>query len=187
MSKELFDKWLSGDDHAFSELYRHYFPALARFASRLTGNPSDGQDIAQEAFLRLQNSRQKIAKDGIENHNALIYTVVKRIAYNHASYKARWKKLETQTTDMINELHQTPPATPNELYEIAQIGAFIQTAVDKLPEPHREVILLRHIEDLSYQDIGAILGCSIDQVKSRLQYGRKMLRVMLTKMGIYPN
>lgn len=183
MNQVLFQRWTDGDEDAFRSLYQVYYRRILHFATALVGNPAEGEDLAQEVFARLYAGRQEYQREGISNGRALLYTIARRLAYRYTSYRRRWEQMATQQ-GVIRELMHTEASTPEELLEAAERGAYIQEAVDCLPEPQREIILLRHREDLSYEEMAQVLHCSVSQVKARLHYARKLLKARLKKMRI---
>ena len=181
MCQDLFDRWLGGDEKAFREIYRLHYPRISQFAATLIGNGSDGEDLAQETFLRLYRSQERYRREGISNGRALIYTIVRRLAFQFAEYRMRWERLSNDY-EAISWSMISPERSPHDELSDAEIRTYTELAIDRLPEPQREIILLRHREELTYQEIGQILGCSAERVKSRLHYARTLLRAALQKL-----
>ncbi|MEW6753894.1 MAG: RNA polymerase sigma factor [Candidatus Latescibacterota bacterium] len=186
MSPGLLHRWADGDDGAFEALYRRWHPRLVRFASALLGSTAEGEDVAQETFLRLARSRAQLRRAGIDNGRALLYAIARRLAYTRSAYQHRWRSVGAQAEEVKSVLLSTAGTTPEELLAAAELGVRIQSAVDELPGPQRELILLRHREHLSYEEMAQVLRCSAPQVKARLHYARKVLRARLADLGITP-
>jgi RNA polymerase sigma-70 factor (ECF subfamily) len=151
----------------------------------LTGQAAEGEDLAQEVFLRLYQGRPKYQQEGIAHGRALLYTMARRLAYQYAAYRKRWKRLADQQAPIRDALLGAGPSTPEELLELAETGVYLQEALDGVPEPQREILLLRHREDLSYAEMAEVLQCSIPQVKSRLHYARHLLRARLLQLRLF--
>ena len=184
MSQTLFKNWIEGDEQAFQELYQVYYPRIMAFATTLIENPAEGEDLAQETFVRLYRAKEELQQEGIENGRALIYTIVRRLAYQYAAYRRRWKRLAFYQTEIRELLMQAAGSSPEEHLASAEAEEYILLATNQLPEPQREVILLRHREHLTYEEIARVLRCSVSQLKSRLHYARKLLRGRLREMDI---
>lgn len=186
MSLTLLQEWADGDDGAFEALYREWHPRLVRFAGALLGSATEGEDVAQETFLRLSRSRPQLRATGVGNGRALLYAIARRLAYTRSAYQHRWRSVGAQAEEVKSVLLSTAGNSPEELFMAAEAGIRIQRAVDELPGPQRELILLRHREHLSYEEMAQVLSCSLAQVKARLHYARKVLRARLTELGITP-
>ena len=184
MSRERFQNWIDGDPQAFTHLYRSYYPRIRDFATALIGDPVAGEDLAQETFLRLYRAQAHLRQEGISNGRALIYTICRRLAFQYSAYRRRGQTLAYHREEILEVLALAVESTPEELLAAAEVGISVHRAIDALPEPQREVILLRHMEDLSYKEISGVLQCSISQVKARLHYARKLLKGQLKRMNV---
>jgi len=187
MSQILFQQWLDGDEESFRFLYQIYYPRLRDFAAALIGNPAEGEDLAQEVFLRLGAARPKLRQEGVANGRALLYTIARRLAYQYSAYRARWARLADQSAAIQEVLLQAGRSTPEELLEVAETGIYIQEALDRLPEPQRELLLLRYRERLSYEEMAQIVQSTVSRVKARLHYARRLLRGQLQRMNTVPH
>jgi RNA polymerase sigma-70 factor, ECF subfamily len=186
MSKDLFERWVAGEASAFHNLYQFYYPRLVDFSTALIGNPAEGEDLSQETLVRLYGAKEKLKEEGVKNGRALVYTIARRLAYQYAAYRSRWRRLALKQEDIQEVLMHTARVSPDELLATAETKEYIQLALNHLPEPQREIILLYHHQHLSYRETAQILGCSVAQLKSRLHYARKLLRGRLQEMGVVP-
>jgi RNA polymerase sigma-70 factor (ECF subfamily) len=82
-----------------------------------------------------------------------------------------------------NGWNQPAPGTPQQAAEAAEVRQALQQALDTLTPEHREIFLLRQMRQLSYEEIGQLLGLESGTVKSRLSRAKKQLREILTKKG----
>jgi RNA polymerase sigma-70 factor (ECF subfamily) len=187
MSQVLFERWLEGDEPSFCLIYRTYFPRPRQFAAALVGSSAEGEDLAQEVFLRLHATGPRLEQEGIANGRAWLYTVARRLAYQYSAYRARWERLAGQPEAVQEVLMQTKVTMPDELLEAAEVGAYIDEALDRLPEPQRELLLLRYRECLGYGEMAQVVQSTIPQVKARLHYARRLLHGQLRKLRIVPN
>ncbi|MEW6755750.1 MAG: RNA polymerase sigma factor [Candidatus Latescibacterota bacterium] len=186
MSLALFQRWAAGDDAAFAAIYRQWHPRLVRFAAALTGDAAEGEDIAHDVFVRLSRNRLQLHRDGIQNSRALLYAIVRRLAYNHFAHQQRWGSLAARAEEVRRVLLDAAASSPEELAALAKVGVRIQRAMDELPTRQRELVLLRHREHLSHEEIADVVGCTPSQVKARLNYARRLLRDRLSEMGVVP-
>ena len=173
----------AGDASAFEALFTRHRDGLYRLAWRFTRDAHAAQDLVQETFVRVYESLGSFRGEGS------LGTWLRRIISNLAIDRSRRKS--TKTVAFEEELfstahasgggHRPLPAEPSparsaELHEFSEA---VQGAVAKLSEAHREVFLLHAVEELSYKQIAACVGCNLGTVMSRLHYARKNLQELL--------
>lgn len=158
-----------GDGKAFSELVARYQDRIYRFLLRLTSSPDDALDLTQDTFLR---AYQHIARWRPE---ALFRTWLFRIARNVAFDRMRRdRRVEFVELEEDAELPDTT-AAPDAALETAQRYRLLESALERLPPDHREILLLREIEEMSYDEIALVLELNPGTVKSRLARARAAL------------
>jgi RNA polymerase sigma-70 factor (ECF subfamily) len=186
----LVDAALEDDPAAFDELVVRYQERVYNLALRLTGDPEAAEDAAQEAFLRAFR-----ALDSFRRGSAF-YTWLFRIVVNacHSAGRktGRRKQVEGVRLDAAGgegepgESRRIEPAapggTPHEQIERAEAIRRVQEAVQELPQDHKQVILLRDFEGLSYADIAEVLEISRAAVKSRIHRARADLAERLADL-----
>lgn len=158
-----------GEGKAFSELVRRYQDRVYRFLLRLTRSPDDARDLTQDSFLR--------AYQGLDGWkpDAPFGTWLFRIARNAAFDRLRREKL-VEFVELDEDAEVPDPAPgPETTFAIAQHWRLLEAALERLPVGHREIILLREIEGLSYEEIGQVLDLRAGTVKSRLARARAAL------------
>ena len=158
-----------GEGKAFSELVARYQDKVYRFLLRLTGSPGDAMDLTQDAFLRAYQNLDRWRPD------ALFRTWLFRIARNLAFDRLRRDKIVEFVA--LDEQDDTPDhaAGPEQALATAQRVRLLESALTRLSPEHREIILLREIEGMSYDDIAAVLDLHPGTVKSRLARARAAL------------
>ena len=190
MKDELFIKRLtSGDEEAFEQLVSGCEKQVYALARRYTNNPADAMDISQEVYIKVFRSLPKFKGDSAPE------TWVYRIAVNTALDFVRRTKRQNETS--INTVNsdgeETELPLPDDSYsphisaEQGDLREALSDAIASLPEEHRQVIILRDINDLSYERIGEILDLNEGTVKSRLFRARAKLREILMKNGNFPS
>ncbi|HJV84808.1 MAG TPA: sigma-70 family RNA polymerase sigma factor [Noviherbaspirillum sp.] len=158
-----------GDGKAFSELVRRYQDRIYRFLLRLTRSPDDALELTQDTFLRAYQALERWQPD------ALFRTWLFRIARNIAFDRLRRDKLvEFVELEPDVDLPDTA-AGPEAIVETAQRLRQLETALERLPAGHREILLLREIEDMTYDEIAEVLNLNAGTVKSRLARARSAL------------
>ncbi|HEV3437798.1 MAG TPA: sigma-70 family RNA polymerase sigma factor [Gemmata sp.] len=169
---------LGGRRDAFDELVSRYQARLYNAASRLVDNPEDAADVVQDAFLNAYQSLHTFKGD------AEFFTWLYRIAFNTAISLKR-KKRAVVSLDSGGPEGGIDPDDPSEYIkpgaalERNEEEAQLQDAITRLSYEHREVLVLKDIEGMKYEDIAEILGVPIGTIRSRLHRARLELRALL--------
>lgn len=168
---ELIRKAQSGDREAMIELLRLVEHAVYRSAYYILGNEQDALDASQEALIRIY---RKI--DTFEE-KAKFSTWVQRIVTNICMDKFRAKK-ETVSIEE-HELNIADKSNVEDTIMLTHLSSDIKTAIDQLPAQYRSVVVLRYLEDFSYQEIADALELPLNTVKSYLFRARQQLQDLL--------
>lgn len=180
-------KWIhaarEGDQDAFAELVRLYEKKVFSLTSRMCKNPEDAAEAAQEAFLA--------AWQGLPNFrgDAAFSTWLYRLASNACIDLLRREGRHRDAAgpsfndDAVNLEVPDTAASPHALAERAELRAQVEEGLAALSPEHREVLILREIHQLSYDEISRILNLDTGTVKSRISRGRRQLRNFLLKSG----
>jgi len=181
---ELVDS-LRGDDLAALETtVREFGGRMLSVARQLLSNEQDAQDAVQDAFVTALRSLDRF------EHRSSLATWLHRIVVNAALMKRR--SLGRRPEKSLNGLlptfladghatHPTPRWTASALatMELAETRAVVRSCIDQLPETHRDVLLLRDIQQLDTESVAELLGISPDAVKVRLHRARQALKTLL--------
>jgi RNA polymerase sigma-70 factor (ECF subfamily) len=165
-----------GDTDSFELLVRRHQKAIFNLVYRLLGDYDEAAEVAQEVFLAAFKSIQQFRGD------ASFSTWLYRIGFNHASTRRKnlnstqKRQIPLEETGIIADT-AVDPARSLEHKEIQQ---HVQQALDRLDPQDARIILLRDLQDLSYEEISEILDAPVGTVKSRLHRARQALKVMLT-------
>ena len=167
---ELMARARSGDEDAFARIVERHQDGLVNYLARLTGSREKGEDHAQEAFFRLFRSASKFREDG------RVAPLLYRIAINSVRSDARRARLWSILLPFL--AHAPGPAAepPDDPALRRELHARVHEALGRLPARYREAVLLRDIEEWSYAEIAAALGCREGTLKSRIGRGRELLR-----------
>lgn len=173
---------LGGRRDAFDELVSRYQARLYNAASRLVDNPEDAADVVQDAFLNAYQSLHTFKGD------AEFFTWLYRIAFN-AAISLKRKKRAAMSLDAAGPDGVIDPDDPSEYIkpgaalERSEEESQLQAAMIRLSNEHREVLILKDIEGMKYEDIAEILGVPIGTIRSRLHRARLELRELLEGEG----
>jgi RNA polymerase sigma-70 factor (ECF subfamily) len=176
--EELAARGCLGDLDAFGLLVRRHYPRIVGLCSNLLVERSEADDAAQEIFLKAHRALARFAGE------ARFSTWLYRIAVNHCTdLRRKAFRRGTVSLDAIVSAKGEPAGGllsggASGGYQ-AEEAALAQTLLSELPDDYREALVLR-IEGLSYEEIAAALGCSLDAVKARLRRARRLLAA---KMG----
>ena len=172
---DLITRFKDGDLSAFEELVRKYQDRIYNLCRYMIQDAHDAQDAAQDVFLKAYENLKAFKPD------ASLYTWLYRIAVNTClDYKKKSRPEQAEDESVIDDLASTEPS-PEQRYQSKEIGQAIQAALQKLPEQLRAAIVLKEIEELSYEEIAEALDTSSGTVKSRISRAREELRRLLRK------
>ncbi|MBS0207662.1 MAG: sigma-70 family RNA polymerase sigma factor [Planctomycetes bacterium] len=173
---QLIDETLAGRSDAFGELVRKYQDRLYHAMRHVLGSADDALDVVQDAFV------QSLVKLETFNRSAAFYTWLFRIALNLALSQRR-RRRPTVSIDALREgLGREPiddsPAPDHRMTQ-QQAATAVHQALAALDEDFRIVLVLRDMDDLSYEEISQVLDVPIGTVRSRLHRARLQLRELL--------
>lgn len=165
---------LGGDTGAFGEIVERYQRVIYTLAMRMTGSPEDASDLTQGVFLKAWRGLS-----GFDPHRRFfswIYRIAIHECLNHRRGGSRFQALEM---DPVSEARG-----PEDCVQGHEIESHVQQGLARLSEGDRQLIILRHFLDESYEAIAETLGVPAKTVKSRLFTARQRLRVELERRGV---
>jgi RNA polymerase sigma-70 factor (ECF subfamily) len=168
---------VKGNAEQYAILVERYKTMAYTIAYRMIGDADTANDMAQESFIA--------AYAGLKNfrYNAKFSSWLYRIVMNKCRDYLRSRK-DSVPVDAISEFITGKEANPEQSAASREMTDVIQKALDALPGEYREVMVLRHIEDLRYEEIADILGENVSALRVRAHRGREMLKSILAKMGV---
>ncbi len=181
--EELIFKFQEEDYDAFNEIVFRYKGKLVNFIFRYTGNRDDAEDYAQDTFLKLYRSKHLYRE--IAKFSTWFYTIALNTVKTNLKKRNRYNAISISEFDPEGDKDFDLPSddkTPDELANIEIEREEVQKAIESLDEAFREVIVLRDIEDLDYEEIAKITGLPLGTVKSRINRGREKLKNILIKI-----
>lgn len=171
------------DEEGFAASILEFLDSLYGAALRLTRNADRAQDLVQDTYLKAIRARQQFAAG--TNLKAWLYTILHNTWRNRQRDGARSRvEFDSDAVERQAEggrFDASQLETPESLLLRDTLSAELQAALDGLGEMFREVVWLRDVDELSYQEIADVLEIPIGTVMSRLSRGRKQLYLALTK------
>ena len=170
--EELLEKAATGDEPAFTRLYRRRQGPIYRFVLQLTGSRALAEELTQEVFL-IMIQRTSDFDPSRGTLKSYLYGVARNLVL-----RCRW---EGQRWDRIEGVDEVTPGSqleqPDPLSELqrSETVRMVQRAVLALPRPYREAVILCDLHELSYAEAATILDCSVGTIRSRLHRGRALL------------
>jgi RNA polymerase sigma-70 factor (ECF subfamily) len=166
---ELFERARRGDESAFGALYDRRQGGIYRFAVQMTGSSDMAQEIVQETFVALARdlSRYDPAQGTV---SAYLYGIAGKLALKHLGRRQR-------ETALDNEEHDLAASAAGPLDGMLQDESAerVRRAVLSLPAAYRQAVVLCDLQELSYGEAAAAMGCPVGTVRSKLNRGRALL------------
>jgi RNA polymerase sigma-70 factor, ECF subfamily len=182
---ELVTRAIAGRDDSFEELVRRYQRPLVSYVYRMTGNYESALDLTQEVFIKVYGSLARYRPE--YKFSTWIYRIAHNTAIDHLRrHSTREQELEVTTTegDTYGKPYASGLPTPEEESVRAERRAEIEDVIQSLPASYRELIVLRHAHDLSYDEIAEVTGLPLGTVKNRIFRAREAMRTPLVERGI---
>ena len=182
--RELVLTAVAGREAAFEELVRRYQRPIASYVYRMVGDYDAALDLTQEVFIKVYNSLSRYRSE------FKFSTWIYKIAHNAAIDHLRRHSVRDQILTAGDDGTRTEVAvesrrlTPEQESEREERRSEIESVVQSLPAAYRELIVLRHSHDLSYDEIAEVTGLPLGTVKNRLFRAREAMRDLLVPRGI---
>ena len=171
----------AGDKSAYDPLVIKYQHRVVQLANRFVKDPSEAQDVAQEAFVRAYRALEKFKGDSA--FYTWLHRIVINVALNHLmsrSYRVSLTKVDIEEAEHSANVWQLRSMEgPESLLINDEIVQNIQRTIDELPEPMRVAIMLREFEGKNYEDIAKALHCPVGTVRSRIFRAREAIDAQL--------
>jgi RNA polymerase sigma-70 factor (ECF subfamily) len=178
--EELILQFQNGDTNAYTEIVNRYKDRLINYVYRYVGSYDECEDIVQDTFVKVYVSKHLYKE--IAKFSTWIYTIAINLAKTKAIKKQKYKVFslsdayddEDKDFDIKDENFQ-----PDTNAESMIQDKHIQIALDSLKEEYRKLVILRDVEDFSYEEICEMTGLPMGTVKSRINRGREKLQKLL--------
>ena len=178
-------KLAAGQDSALNELMRRHAERLFRYLIRLLQNESEAADLAEEAFVRVYEHRQKYRSGS--KFSTWLYSIATNLARDQLRRRSRHPQVSLESTHPetgldFRESLPEPGLNPGESLQAAERAKAVQLAVAGLPEELQVPLVLAEYENQSQAEIAAMLRCSPKAVEMRLYRARQLLRGKLEQV-----
>jgi len=172
-----------GNRAAFAELVEKYKQPVMNLVYRTLRDETEAEDLAQNVFLQVYKSRNRYKRTA--KFSTWLFTIARNLCLNELRRRSRHR------AESLEETHGEYEGQPQRQYEDkknflptetllhSELAQKIEEALVKLPENQRTAILLCRQEDLSYEEIARVLGCSLSATKSLIHRGREVLKQKL--------
>ncbi len=180
---ELISRALGGREDGFEELVRRYQRPITGYVFRMLSDYEASLDVTQEVFIKVYNSLNRYSSD--YKFSTWLYRIAHNAAIDHMRRNSvNQQSLETENADGTYQLQiESPNPTPEQDRERAEWRTEIEAVVKCLPAAYKDLILLRHSRDLSYDEIAEVTGLPLGTVKNRLFRAREMMREIFIERG----
>jgi len=178
----------AGSEEAFSWLIAHYNQPVYSLVYRILDDPSDAADTTQEVFIKVFRGIRNFHSD------SSLKTWIYRIAVHEAANRRRWwfrhkyressiepAEYDNESASGMKDILVDDGKSPLENVYDEELRTRVETELKALPEPYRTTVILRDIEELSYEQIAEVMQTGLGTVKSRLVRGREALRKRLER------
>ena len=183
MAESMEEVWLaqakSGDHEAFGCLVRAYEKRVFALTRRLCEDPSDAEEAAQDAFLAVWQGLPSFRGE------ARFSTWLYRLTVNACTDILRRRQRRSGRDEPLDRAEALPDRAPSpqEAAERKELRSAIEAGLRQLPEEYRTALVLREIQQLSYEEIAQATGAKPGTIKSRISRGRGLLRKFLQEHG----
>lgn len=174
---ELIESVLAGNKQAYAHIINQYKNPLYALVLRMTRNPQTAQDLVQEIFIKVYEQLGKYDQKG--SFSSWIY----RVATNHCMDEFRKKSYQTKQVEIEDE-QVVNYNHPEIVFLKKEKSRQLEKLIAMLPEDERLIILMRFVNELSYQEISELLTIPLSDVRNKLHRAKKKMR-MTVKQGGY--
>ena len=177
--EKLISRFQAGDERAYVELVNRYKDRLLNFVFQFLGDLEQAEDVVQDTMLRLYEKKHYYKE--IAKFSTWIYTIARNLA--NTELRKRKRRKTTYLSQLSKEERQFEiPAVQDDVDQSLHnefVNDRIQSAINNLPEHYKVVIILRDIQELSYDDISNIVEVPLGTIKSRINRARIQLQAEL--------
>lgn len=181
---ELVISSIAGRDDSFEEIVRRYQRPIAAYVYRMVGNYESALDLTQDVFIKVYNSLARYSSE--YKFSTWIYKIAHNASIDYlrrASNREHSLLIESEGETFERPILSSK-LTPEQESERRERREELETIIKNLPSAYRELIVLRHSLDMSYDEIADITGLPLGTVKNRLFRAREMMRDVLIQRGI---
>ena len=174
---------ISGSESGFEEIVRRYQRPIIGYVYRMLSDYDAALDVTQEVFIKVYNSLEKYSSE--YKFSTWLYRIAHNAAIDYMRRNSIFRQsIETENEDGTYQLQiESRTPSPELEHERREWRTEIDIVVKCLPTVYRELITLRHTQDLSYDEIAEVTNLPLGTVKNRLFRAREMMREILVERG----
>lgn len=174
--EQLIARFQLGDEYAFDQIVRRYKEPLLNFVYRFVGDSVEAEDIIQDTFLRVYKNKHYYKE--VAKFSTWIYTIASNLSKTELRRRRRRKFFSIHNDSTTEKDYELPDNSKNPESQVNSIVTekIIHKAISKLPPKFRQVIILRDVQEFSYEEIASILKVPLGTVKSRVNRARLRLQ-----------
>jgi len=181
-SEDLMVRITEGDEYAFELLVGRHQSSILNLIYRFIGDRTKSQDLAQEVFIRVWQAAKTYKPEA--KFTTWIYRIATNVCFNElkSARRRRWFQFRRSNEDNEGSIEETFPdgsPTAEDLLLEKERSLQISDALQSLPDNQRMALILRRYDDLSYEEIAQIIGCSVSAVESLLVRAKRTLQKKL--------
>ena len=186
LDRVLVDRFKGGDQSAFDEMVARYWDRIYSMVHQMLRNQQDAEEVTQDAFIRAHRGLANFR--GESAFSTWLYQIATNLARNRYWYWWRRKRDKSVSFDApissennltLAEIIPAEVQSPDDITVTQEFVDRIARCMERLSTKHREILVLRNVKNLSYEEIAEILGISVGTVKSRIARARESLRSKL--------
>ncbi len=184
-SEDLMARIAKGDDDAFEILANRHQTSILNLIYRFIGDRTQAKDLAQEVFLRVWQAAETYRPES--RFTTWVYRITANLCFNElkSARRKKWFSFNRSDEDSENTLEQAlADSSPSaeDLLLAKERSRQIASALQGLPENQRMALILKRYDDLSYQEIAKVIGCSVSAVESLLVRAKRTLQEKLKNL-----
>lgn len=169
-----------GDTQAFNELANRWQKKILRFSYGFFGNADDAEEITQKTLIRVYKKANELEESA--KFSSWIYRIANNLCLDELKRAGRRKS--SPLGIWSEQISESENHLPSRELETKELGIIIRNALLTLPDDQRVVVILKEFEGMKFREIADILDEPENTIKSRMYYGLKSLRKILTKQNI---
>lgn len=186
--EELMSRYAEGDAEAFDILFQRHKGSVYAFIRRFMASSDLADDLFQTVFMRIIQCRQRYRPTA--KFSTWLFTITRSVCIDAMRKRKRMNRFllipiatePNEEEEAVVAISQGP--SPRQILQENEMQRVLEEVIATLPEEQREVLLLREMTALTFAEIGEMIGCPVNTVKSRMHYALLALRRELTERGI---
>ncbi|MCS6874865.1 MAG: sigma-70 family RNA polymerase sigma factor [Pyrinomonadaceae bacterium] len=176
----LIERFLSGDEDGFEELVNRYHRPLVSYIHKMVDDYETALDLTQEVFIKVYNFAEQYSSK--YKFSTWIYKIAHNTAVDYLRRRISEKSLDDEQSE-FQAIPKNKSLSPEQESLTREWLIQVESVIRCLPTSYRELIILRHQQELSYEEIAKITGLPLGTVKNRLFRAREMMKQMLSERG----